>query len=143
MSCHYNLWAIEIWLQIKKGIRSLNLRHFISFQSPDFDLKYHMLSITLNNPNFYSKNNHYLNFITGQDKFSFNLSAISNFRNPTFSLWWIYSGWLIHLNIPPLLVLVFCMCVCVCECTQASICLKNCKIFIYIMDIFLQWCHFF
>jgi len=29
--------------------------------------------------------------------------------------------------------------VCVCEQTQASICLKNHKIFIYIMGIFLQY----
>jgi hypothetical protein len=68
------------------------LGYFISFQSPDIDLKHRMFRITLNNPNFSHKITITLNFITGQDKFSFNLGTTSNFRSLTFSLWWIYSG---------------------------------------------------
>ena len=116
---HYNLWATEI-LQDKKGIRGLNLRHIISFQSPGIDLKYRMLRITSNNPNFYSKNNHYLNFIAEQDNFSFNLSATSNFRSMTFSLWWIYNRMTNTLK-PSTIAgsAIVCVCMCMCVCARA------------------------
>jgi hypothetical protein len=76
----------------QKRPKRFELESFHPFSVPDTDLKYHMLRITLNNPNFYSKNNHYLSLITGQDYFSFNLSATSNFKSLTFPLWWIYNG---------------------------------------------------
>jgi hypothetical protein len=70
-------------------------------------------------------------------------SATSNFRSLTFSLWWIYSGMTNTLK-PSTIACstIACsgiVCVWVYECTQASMCLKNHMIFIYIMDIFLQW----